>query len=163
MTIQTQLDIVFRVLIAALLASAVGYNRQHYDHPAGLRTHILIGIGASLFTAMSLFAFGTNNPGIVAAQIVTGIGFLGAGSIIRGTQDPNQVHGVTTAAGVWTTAALGMTCGAGLYLVAVLVAILTWIVLDVVGRFEKKQRIDLAIRLNTSNADGSKGSPPVRS
>jgi len=108
------LQLTIRILYAAGLAPLLGHNRQHYLHPAGLRTHILIGIGASLFTALSLFAFGPNNPGVVAAQIVTGIGFLGAGSIIRGERETERVHGITTAAGIWTTAAIGMACGAGL-------------------------------------------------
>ena len=140
MTVQLQLELSFRVLIAALLASVVGYNRQSTAHPAGLRTHILIGIGASLFTELSLVAFGTNNPGIVAAQIVSGIGFLGAGSIIKGIESPDSVHGITTAAGIWTTAAIGMACGADLYVIAIFVTILTWVVLDLVIRVEKMQQ-----------------------
>ena len=138
MDLQVQLELSLRVLVAAILASVVGYNRQHHAHPAGLRTHILIGIGAALFTALSLFAFGSNNPGIVAAQIVTGIGFLGAGSIMKGNA-LDRVYGITTAAGIWTTASIGMACGAGLYLVALLVTIMTWIVLVLLVRIEKKQ------------------------
>lgn len=139
MDLQTQIDLSFRLLAAAVLVTLVGHNRQHYDHPAGLRTHILIGIGASLFTAVSLFAFGPNNPGVVAAQIVSGIGFLGAGSIIRGAGETERVRGITTAAGIWTTAAIGMACGAGLYFLAAFGTILTWFVLEIVRRIEKKQ------------------------
>jgi len=151
MSVELQIELSFRVLIAALLASVVGYNRQHTDHPAGLRTHILIGIGASLFTILSLYAFGPNNPGIVAAQIVSGIGFLGAGSIIKGTEGEGltRVRGITTAAGVWTTAAIGMACGADLYVIAILVTLLSWIVLEIVVRIEKKQYSQITV--NTMN------------
>src|SRR5690348_2352502 len=139
MDLQTQLDLSLRLLVAAGLVALLGFNREHYDQPAGLRTHILIGIGASLFTALSLSAFGPNNPGIVAAQIVTGIGFLGAGSIVRIGSKADQVRGVTTAAGIWTTAAIGMACGAGFYLLAICATVLTWFVLEIVRRVERKQ------------------------
>jgi len=140
MLLQLQVDLSLRMLIAAAMGAILGFNRQHYDHPAGLRTHTLVAIGAALFTSLSLTAFGTSNPGVVAAQVITGIGFLGAGSIIRGS-DVHQVHGITTAAGIWTTAAIGMACGAGFYFVALVGTLLTWFVLEVVRRIEKKQRI----------------------
>ncbi|MHB8626909.1 MAG: MgtC/SapB family protein [Aggregatilineales bacterium] len=138
MDLQMQIDLSLRLLVAAVLVALLGHNRQHYDHPAGLRTHILIGIGSSLFTALSLFAFGASNLGVVAAQIVSGIGFLGAGSIIRGAGETERVRGITTAAGIWTTAAIGMACGAGLYFLATFGTVLTWFVLEVVRRIEKK-------------------------
>ena len=150
MDIQTQLDLSFRVLVAAGLVALLGFNREHYAHPAGLRTHILIGIGASLFTALSLTAFGPNNPGIVAAQIVTGIGFLGSGSIVRSGTKADEVRGITTAAGIWTTAAIGMACGAGLYFVAICATLLSWFVFEIVRRIEPKESQEPSAPLEAS-------------
>ncbi|MGH2406806.1 MAG: MgtC/SapB family protein [Candidatus Limnocylindrales bacterium] len=114
-----QLDLVLRLLAAALLGAAVGLEREFHDHPAGTRTHLLVAMGAALFTVLSAHGFG--GPGVnvdptrIAAQIVTGIGFLGAGAIIHyGT----SVRGLTTAASLWATAAIGLAAGAGLYLLA---------------------------------------------
>jgi len=134
MSIEQQLDLCLRITVAALLSGFVGYNRERADHPAGLRTHILVGIGASLFTAIGMTAF-TANDSRVAAQIVTGIGFLGAGSIVRGKV--GGVHGVTTAAGIWSTAAIGMASGAALYVVAVFATLLTLVVLAALSRLDK--------------------------
>jgi putative Mg2+ transporter-C (MgtC) family protein len=135
MSLELQLDASLRLLVAAFLSAAVGFNRERFDHPAGLRTHMLVGIGACLFTIMSMLAFPGGDPSRIASQIVVGIGFLGAGSIIQTNR--RGVRGITTAAGIWATAAIGMACGTGLYLLATLAAILIWTVLAVVGRLEK--------------------------
>jgi len=97
-----------RVLLAGVLGAMLGFEREWRGKEAGLRTNTLIAIGAALFTAMSL-GFG-GDPGRVAAQVVTGIGFLGAGAIMR---TGGNVQGLTTAAMIWTNAAIGLTCGAG--------------------------------------------------
>jgi uncharacterized membrane protein YhiD involved in acid resistance len=119
-----QLDIAARIVIAALFGSAIGFEREIHRHPAGMRTHLLVSLGSALFTVISIFGFvGVLGPGQgspvdpsrVAAQIVTGIGFLGAGAILKfGT----SVRGLTTAASLWTTAAIGMAAGAAEYILA---------------------------------------------
>ena len=140
MDLYVQLDLSLRLIIAVMLSAVVGYDRERHDHPAGLRTHILVGLGSALFTVLSMYAFGSGDHGRVAAQIVTGIGFLGAGAIIQG-RSGRSIHGMTTAAGIWAVAAIGMACGTGSYLVAAVAALLTWFVLAVLGHVEKRVRI----------------------
>ena len=113
-----ELQMVLRLLLAAGLGGAIGYQREKADKPAGLRTHILICLGAALFTVASLFGFGlTADVSRVAAGVVVGVGFIGAGAIIhRG--GGGIVAGLTTAATIWAVAAIGLAAGAGLYLVA---------------------------------------------
>jgi putative Mg2+ transporter-C (MgtC) family protein len=116
-----------RLLIAALLAGAVGLEREVHFKAAGFRTHMLVGVGAALFTVLSRTAFGpTTDPARVAAQIVTGIGFLGAGAIFK---EGASVKGLTTAAGLWTVAAIGMAAGAGSLLLAVVATAVILLVL----------------------------------
>jgi putative Mg2+ transporter-C (MgtC) family protein len=119
-----ELDVAARLLVAALLGAAIGFEREIHDHPAGMRTHLLVALGSALFTVVSIFGFvgvleagqgAPVDPSRVAAQVVTGIGFLGAGAILKfGT----TVRGLTTAASLWTTAAIGMTAGAADYVLA---------------------------------------------
>jgi putative Mg2+ transporter-C (MgtC) family protein len=115
MTIEQQLDMCVRVFVACMLSGLIGFERERSGHSAGLRTHMLVGLGSALFTVLSIFAFGPGDPGRVAAQIVTGIGFIGAGTIIRRQTPSRSLRGLTTAAGIWAVAAIGMACGAGLY------------------------------------------------
>ena len=115
-----------RILLAAGLGAAVGLEREVSEHEAGLRTHMLVAVGSALFTLVSAYGFGEFftqgspfvpvDPTRIAAQIVTGIGFLGAGAIIR--QGPN-IRGLTTAATLWAVAAIGLASGAGYYAGAV--------------------------------------------
>jgi putative Mg2+ transporter-C (MgtC) family protein len=112
----TELDLVGRLLLAAVLGAAVGIEREIHDHPAGIRTHLLVSLGSGLFTVLSIVGFpsadgSATDPSRVAAQIVTGIGFLGAGAILK--YGPT-VRGLTTAASLWATAGIGMAAGAGL-------------------------------------------------
>jgi putative Mg2+ transporter-C (MgtC) family protein len=96
-----QLDLALRLIVAAILGGAIGVERERHDRPAGMRTHLLVSLGAAAFTILSIFSFGAgSDPGRVAAQIVTGIGFLGAGSIIKGQ---GTVTGLTTAASLWVS------------------------------------------------------------
>lgn len=130
MAISLQVEIILRLLLAAVLGAGVGYQRERVGKPAGLRTHILIALGSALFTVVSLFGFeGQVDPSRVAAGVVTGIGFLGAGVIFRGMRSDGPVVGLTTAASVWVTAAIGLAAGVGMYLVAVIIAVLTVAVL----------------------------------
>lgn len=119
-----------RVLLAFILGGVIGYERETTQRPAGLRTHMLVAAGAAVFTIVSIYAFigqGTvRDPGRVAAQIVTGVGFLGAGTIWRTS---STVRGLTTAASVWLVAAVGMLAGTGLYLLAVFTTVCGFVTL----------------------------------
>src|ERR687894_3000498 len=116
-----QVDISIRLLISAALGATIGLEREIHGHPAGMRTHLLLSLGSGLFTVLSIFGFPGEagaplDPSRVAAQIVSGIGFLGAGAIIK---DGFSVRGLTTAASLWATAAVGMGAGAGQHVVAI--------------------------------------------
>jgi putative Mg2+ transporter-C (MgtC) family protein len=117
LTTISQGEVLLRLAIAVLLCGAIGLERQARDQVAGLRTHIIVGLGAALFTLVSAYAFtgsGTSHvdPTRIAAQVVSGIGFLGAGVILR---HGATVRGVTTAAALWISAAIGMASAAGYY------------------------------------------------
>ena len=104
-------------MLAAVLGGAIGAERELNDQPAGLRTHMLLTTGACLFTLVSAYGFGRGtDPSRIAAQIVTGIGFLGGGAIVR---DGLTVKGVTTAASIWATASVGVAIGAGSYVLGI--------------------------------------------
>ena len=106
-------DILIKVFLALVLGGALGLERQYHDKPAGFATNCLICLGAMLFTVLSEFmSLQDGDPGRIAAQVVTGVGFIGAGSILR---DGNKISGLTTAAGVWLVAAIGMAVGYGQY------------------------------------------------
>jgi putative Mg2+ transporter-C (MgtC) family protein len=116
-----QLDLAVRLLIAAALGAMVGVEREIHGHPAGMRTHLLVALGSAIFTELSIYAFGApgapgTDPSRVAAQIVSGIGFLGAGAILK---DGLSIRGLTTAASLWATAAIGLAAGAGWYFVGI--------------------------------------------
>ena len=119
------LDITFRLVAAMFLGGAIGIEREFRSKDAGFRTHFLVALGSALFTVVSQYGFGIDlkDSSRVAAQVVSGIGFLGAGTIIF---QKNMVRGLTTAAGLWVTAAIGLACGTGLFAVA---AITTGLVL----------------------------------
>ena len=119
---------VLRLLLAAALGAIIGYQRERAGKPAGLRTHILICVGAALFTIASAYGFGVGaDPGRVAAGIVAGIGFLGAGAIFH--RQGGIVEGLTTAATIWAVAAIGLAAGAGLYIIAAVTTAVVLIVL----------------------------------
>jgi putative Mg2+ transporter-C (MgtC) family protein len=135
-TLQSSIDwaSLGRITLAALLGGIVGVEREISGHPAGLRTNILIATSACLFTILSIKAFpltgAAQDTGRVAAQIVTGVGFLGAGAVI---QTKRAVHGLTTAATIWMVAAVGMACGTDLYGLGIVTTILTTVVLVLLG------------------------------
>jgi putative Mg2+ transporter-C (MgtC) family protein len=113
----SDLELLGRLLLAAVLGGAIGAERELNDQAAGLRTHMLLTIGACLFTLVSAYGFGgPTDPSRLAAQIVTGIGFLGGGAIVR---HGLTVKGLTTAASIWATASVGVAVGAGSYLLGV--------------------------------------------
>jgi putative Mg2+ transporter-C (MgtC) family protein len=113
-------EMVIRIVIAAFLGGVIGYERARDKKPAGIRTHLLVCMGAALFTVISIWGFAGNaDPSRVAAGVVVGIGFLGAGTILR---QERGVAGLTTAAGIWAVAAVGVAIGAGLYVVGAVAA-----------------------------------------
>jgi len=119
------LEMILRLFLAAALGAGIGYQRERASKTAGLRTHILIALGAALFTVASIFGFsGAVDPSRVAAGVVAGVGFIGAGVIFRGMRGEG-VAGLTTAASVWVSAAIGLAAGAGLYLISIIAALIT--------------------------------------
>jgi len=124
----TEVEMILRLLLAAALGAIIGYQRERAKKSAGLRTHVLISVGAALFTIASIYGFGaTDDTARVAAGVVAGVGFLGAGAIIGGGE--GIVAGLTTAATIWSVAAIGLAAGAGLYLVSAVATALVLIVL----------------------------------
>lgn len=119
-----------QLALATFLGGIIGAEREYHGHPAGLRTNILVAVGACLFTILSIYAFPLNgaaqDTARVAAQIVTGIGFLGAGAVI---QTKHRVQGLTTAATIWLVAAIGMSTGTELYGLGIVTTFITTAVL----------------------------------
>lgn len=131
MAINFSSDLIIRLVFATLLGGALGLEREIHGRPAGLRTHLLVSLGAAAFMIMSPLVAGmsqsfSGDPGRIAAQIVTGIGFLGAGAIVK---EGVNISGLTTAACLWVAAAIGMACGAGLFPEAFVVWVLAIIAL----------------------------------
>jgi len=162
---QFDLDICIRLISSVLLGFVVGLEREMTNKYAGLRTHILVCVGACVFTLISIFGFpmvavtgaefGTRDTARVAAQVVTGIGFIGGGTVLR---HGATVFGLTTAATLWAVASIGMACGAGMYGVAIVTTVLSIIVLVSVRFFEKnvlisstKNMMRLRLSLTCSN------------
>ena len=143
--ISVHLVIVFRIILAMVLAFIPGMERELTGKFAGLRTHILVCVGSCVFTILSLYGFQfsihaqgvmvQDDPARIAAQVITGIGFIGAGTVMRhGT----SVSGITTAATLWVCAAIGMSCGCGQYVTAIVASIATLVVLISIRVLEKK-------------------------
>jgi putative Mg2+ transporter-C (MgtC) family protein len=135
-------DVFLRLALAAALGGAIGLEREYRHKPAGLRTNMLIALGSALFSVMSVqLGSGAGSPDRIAAQVVTGIGFLGAGAILRSGEN---IHGLTTAVTIWVNAAIGMAAGLGAYAVASVGAAITLVVLaflPVMERlFERRER-----------------------
>ncbi|MCL2764984.1 MAG: MgtC/SapB family protein [Treponema sp.] len=134
----TEIDIVVRLCLAFAAGGIIGLERSSRRQVAGLRTHILIALGASALMLLSIWLpqyLGGGDPGRIAAQVVAGMGFLGAGAIIK---LGNSIRGLTTAASLWLTAAVGMTIGAGMYIAALTVIILALITLVLLHIVERK-------------------------
>lgn len=126
-----------QLLLACVLGGIIGWEREQHRRPAGLRTHMLICMGAALMTILSKSVSGNADPGRIAAQIVSGVGFIGAGTILR---QGNAVRGLTTAASLWGVAAIGMAVGFGqpFYLVAIVATAIVYITLEVVNKMADK-------------------------
>ncbi|MCW3994307.1 MAG: MgtC/SapB family protein [Candidatus Bathyarchaeota archaeon] len=121
-----ELEPVIRLILGFVLSGIVGLEREVSLKPAGLRTHVLVGLGSTLLTILSLQAFPGADPSRVAASIIVGIGFLGAGTIIK-TEE--KIIGLTTAATLWIVASIGVATGAGFYVLAIVATILAFSVL----------------------------------
>ncbi len=131
-----ELDIVVKLFLAALLGGIIGWEREAEHRPAGLRTLMLICIGAAMFGLVGKYYFPTDNGSIsrIWQNVLTGVGFLGAGSVIK---EEHSIHGLTTAAGIWAVAAIGLALAGGLYFLAAAGTVVVWATLRVLHRFEK--------------------------
>ena len=143
-----------RLIVAILLGAVIGYEREVAGKSAGLRTHILVTLGTCLFV-VSATNSGLSPEGVsrVMQGVLAGVGFLGAGSIMK-ADGSNHVSGLTSAAGIWMTAAIGVAVGLGMIGLAVLGAILAWFVLSFVARFEPNIHRRAASR-QSGEVDGS--------
>ncbi len=155
-------ELVARLLLALVLCGLVGLERETRDQAAGLRTHVAVGLGAALFTLVSAYGFeggGANrDPSRVAAQVVSGIGFLGAGAILT---SGGNIRGLTTAATLWVVAAIGMAAGAGFYDAAVAATLILLVSLVVLRRLRmplvarlRADLVTLELRLAPRTLDG---------
>lgn len=130
------------LLLAGLFSGALGYEREYYGHAAGLRTHLLVAVGSALVMIVSIYGFqywdagsGTRDPARLAAQVVTGIGFLGAGTIV---QTGTDVKGLTTATTIWIVMAIGLACGSGNFVIAALATGISYVCLVVMRKVEAR-------------------------
>ncbi len=136
-------QITSRLALAAVLSGLIGYEREVHGRAAGLRTTILVGVGSCLIMIISMYmhtvysGVADVDPGRIAAQVVSGIGFLGAGTIIRYGA---SVRGLTTAAGLWAVAGIGLAVGCGFYPAALIATIIIFLVLVALSRFERRIR-----------------------
>ncbi len=139
LSVNQQLELAGRLAVGLVLGALIGFERELHRQPAGFRTHSLVALGSALFTVIS--AYGFTGPSIdptrIAAQIVSGIGFIGAGTIL---QYRGSVRGLTTAASLWSVAAIGMAAGAGLLAMAIVGTLLILVVLAVLDRIEDLAR-----------------------
>jgi putative Mg2+ transporter-C (MgtC) family protein len=154
-----QFDLSVRLLIAAALGALIGVEREIHGHPAGMRTHLLVALGSAIFTELSIFAFQPTtsaaiDPSRIAAQIVSGIGFLGAGAIIK---DGASIRGLTTAASLWATAAVGLAAGAGEYVIgltgSVIVVFSLWPLNRIAERLHRADRLTMRLNLVVDRLD----------
>ncbi len=142
---ELELDLILRIFVAALLGGIIGLEREYRAKEAGFRTHFLVALGSALFMVVSAYGFeeAAAMPGHrvdvsrVASQVVSGIGFIGAGTIIF-QKNENAVRGLTTAAGLWVVAAIGLACGGGMYRVAIASTLLVLIGLEAFNYFLHK-------------------------
>lgn len=131
-------EFILRLLAATAMGAAIGFEREYHAKEAGLRTHLLVALGSCLFMILSIYGFDfmlgrdhvSFDPSRIAAQVVTGIGFIGAGTIIFQKQ---AVRGLTTAAGLWVTAAIGLACGNGMYWVALVTTVIVLVSLGLIN------------------------------
>jgi putative Mg2+ transporter-C (MgtC) family protein len=142
---ETEINLAIRLAIGLVLGAVIGFERELQRQPAGFRTHSLVSLGAALFTVVGGYGFGGGDnidPTRVAAQIVSGIGFIGAGTIL---QYRGHIRGLTTAASLWAVAAIGMAAGAGLLITALIGTGLILVILRIFDWVEDRARRRLKI------------------
>lgn len=151
-------QMLIRLVVAMMLGAFVGYERERDWKPAGVRTHGMVSLGAALFTVVSLYGFGpTADPTRVAAMVVSGIGFLGAGAILHQRE---SVHGLTTAASLWITAAIGTAVGVGMIGMSVVTTILIFLLLRFgprPGKNRSKQKEEISRPARSENGVETEG------
>ncbi len=128
-------ELLIRLILSALIGGSIGIEREVSNRPAGLRTHILVSVGSTLIMLVSIYGFSEGDPARLASQVVSGIGFLGAGTIIR---TGNDIRGLTTAASLWVCSGIGLAIGAGFYLGGLITALIVLISLILLSNVEKK-------------------------
>ncbi|SDW88591.1 putative Mg2+ transporter-C (MgtC) family protein [Marininema mesophilum] len=158
-------EMAVRLLVATVLGGLIGWEREHNNHPAGLRTHILVSVGSCLIMLLSIYGFAAFadedkvrlDPSRIAAQVVSGIGFLGAGTILR---HGFTVSGLTTAASLWVVAAIGLAAGAGFHFSAVVTTVIALVSLELLNRAEsflfRRKRL-ITMRIDTDKSPGRMG------
>ncbi len=155
------LTVLIRLILAIICGGLVGFEREMHGRAAGLRTHMMVAVGSALTTLLGVFnveVLGVSwaDPMRIGAQVISGIGFLGAGTILL-KKGSNQITGLTTAAGLWVTAVSGLAAGAGFYEGAIFVAILTTLIFNMVSRLEfamnsKRQRVVMYLEIDSVEA-----------
>ena len=155
-----QVELSARLVLAAGIGALIGLEREIHGHPAGIRTHMLVALGSAIFTVLSIHGFGQDtdpsrvDPTRIAAQIVSGIGFLGAGAILK---DGIVIRGLTTAASLWATSAVGLGAGAGEYVVAIvggaIILVSLWPINALVERFRGSAVADTQLRIQLDRVD----------
>ncbi len=128
-------EMILRLSLAVVLGGSIGFEREVRNRPAGLRTHVLVTLGATLIMLISMYGFNGEDPARLAAQVVSGIGFLGAGTILR---DDSGVRGLTTAASIWVCGGIGLALGNGYYGGALITTFFVLISLILLGLFERR-------------------------
>lgn len=140
--------LVLRLVLAALLGGLLGWEREAAGKAAGVRTHMLVSMGAAMFVMLALQTGAqANEASRVMQGVIAGVGFLGAGTILKdssGNDGPPLVRGLTTAAGIWLTAAIGVACGLGKEATAVISAVLAWVILSALPLLLRKQQAPLS-------------------
>jgi putative Mg2+ transporter-C (MgtC) family protein len=148
-----ELEFLLRLFCAALLGGLIGLEREYRSKEAGFRTHFLVAMGSALFMIVSAYGFGDAmyhdlqrwDVSRIAAQVVSGIGFIGAGTIIF-QKSENVIRGLTTAAGVWVVAAIGLACGGGMYILAIAATVLVLAGLEafnlLLHKFDKHRNVN---------------------
>ena len=143
--------LITRIVIAGLLGGIIGAEREFRAKIAGTRTHLLVAVGAALMMIVSRYGFdGQGDPGRVAAQIVSGIGFIGAGAIMV---NKHAVHGLTTAAGIWVAAGIGMAVASGMYAIGIATTVISLIGLEVFGWIFRKHKQEIAAVQESDDKD----------
>jgi putative Mg2+ transporter-C (MgtC) family protein len=147
-----ELELAGRMTLGLVLGAIIGLERELHRQPAGFRTHSLVAVGAAIFTIISAYGFvgSAVDPTRIAAQIVSGIGFIGAGTIL---QHRGNIRGLTTAASLWSVAAIGMAAGAGMVTIAVVGTILILVVLFLLDRIEAFARRRMGLTAEAPTPD----------